>query len=93
MKIYKNIKECRLCFSKKLLPILNLGNHQPSNTLRDKLNIYIPPVPLKILYCKKCKTVQLSSTVKPSFLFSKYVWVTATSVTAKTIVKFFARGF
>ena len=85
MKIYKNIRKCRLCFLKDLILILDLGNHPPSNTLRNRLKIFIPPVPLKILFCKKCNTVQLSSTVNPSFLFSKYVWVTGTSKTAKNL--------
>jgi len=89
MKIYKNIRKCRLCFFKDLISILDLGNHPPSNTLRNRLKIFIPSVPLKILFCKNCNTVQLSSTVNQSFLFSKYVWVTSTSKTAKNYSKIF----
>ena len=91
MKIYKNIKNCRLCFSKKLKPILDLGNHPPSNTLRNKLNTVIPTIPLKILFCNNCNIVQLSSTVNPDYLFSKYVWVTGTSKIIKDYRKYFVK--
>ena len=77
--IYKNIKKCRLCNSGNLIKILNLRDQPSSNTLRSSLRIKEKIIPLSILFCKNCKTVQLSSTANPKYLFDHYVWVTNTS--------------
>lgn len=87
--MFKNIKRCRLCKSDKLNIFFNLGNHQPSNSLKKKINEIIPSIPLKLLFCKSCKTVQLSDTANPKLLFEKYVWVTGTSDGAKKYAKVF----
>lgn len=75
------IKNCRICKSSDLKDILNLGNQPPANSLHKK-NEKIKKFPLKLIFCSKCKTAQLSVSLSPKFLFSKYLWVTATSSTA-----------
>ena len=77
--MFKKIKKCRICFNKHLVNFFDLGNHQPSNSLKNKISDFIPSVPLGLTYCKNCKVVQLSATADPKFLFEEYVWVTGTS--------------
>lgn len=86
----REIKFCRICNSKTLINILDLGNQPPANSLHKK-NEKIKKFPLKLIFCNKCKTAQLSVTLSPKFLFSKYFWVTATSSTAINHSKKFYR--
>jgi hypothetical protein len=83
-QIYVEIDACRLCSSKDLQGILDLGDQPPANSLRKHLNESVPSAPLKLVQCGHCSAVQLTATVDPSYLFSQYVWVTATSATART---------
>jgi hypothetical protein len=81
--IYAEIDACRLCSSKDLYDILDLGSQPPANSLRVDLSESVPVVPLKLVRCGHCSTIQLTATVDPDYLFSRYIWVTATSATAK----------
>ncbi len=83
-QLYAEIEGCRLCSSKDLRDVLDLGTQPPANSLRKDLNESVPCAPLKLVQCGHCSAVQLTATVDPSYLFSKYVWVTATSATART---------
>lgn len=83
------IKECRICTSKELHDILNLGSQPPANSLRKKTDQSLPSVPLKLVQCSHCSAVQLTATVDPAYLFSQYVWVTSTSATARKYSEFF----
>ena len=88
-KIYETIDLCRICKSSQLEEFLDLGSQPPANSLR-KLKAESPPlIPLRLLFCKKCNTVQLGESVDPDYLFSKYIWVTGTSETAKHHSRFF----
>lgn len=78
----KKITCCRLCNSRSLVKIIDLKNQPPANSLHKK-NDKIKKFPLIVLFCKKCKTAQLSISLDPKYLFRKYFWVTATSSTAK----------
>ena len=82
-KIYSEIDACRICSSKNLQNVLNLGDQPPANSLRKSLNELLPSAPLHLVQCEKCFALQLSATIDPLYLFSKYVWVTATSSTAR----------
>ena len=42
-----------------------------------------PSVPLRLIFCENCSTVQLGEDVDPSYLFSQYLWVTGTSKTSE----------
>jgi len=83
-QFYLKIDECRLCDSKNLYSVLDLGDQPPANHLRKELKDLVPHAPLKLLQCGDCSGVQLSATVSPAYLFSEYVWVTATSATARS---------
>jgi hypothetical protein len=81
--IYAEISVCRLCSSNDLQEVLDLGEQPPANSLRKDLKDSVPCAPLKLVHCGCCSAVQLTATVDPSYLFSQYVWVTATSATAR----------
>lgn len=88
-RISSKEKKCRLCHSKKITTFLNLGRQPFANNLPIKINKNEKKVPLKVFFCKNCKTVQLSETVNPKVLFSKYVWQTSTSSAARNFSKTF----
>lgn len=83
-QIFSEIDACRLCSSKDLHDVLDLGSQPPANSLRKNLNESVPNAPLKLVQCRHCSAIQLTATVDPAYLFSQYVWVTATSATARS---------
>ena len=88
-KIHRDIAECRICNSNKIYLALDLGNQPTANQLTKKITANELKIPLKLVFCQDCKTVQLSTTVSGSYLFSKYIWVTKTSKVAKQYSKLF----
>lgn len=77
------IDRCRICDSDALANVLDLGRQPLANSLRrDKAEV-LPVFPLAICRCDDCGTIQLTETVKPEILFSRYVWVTGTSESAR----------
>ena len=82
-KYFETINKCRICFSQQFKEILNLGQQPPANSIYKENSSPPNPVPLRLMFCQKCHTVQLGETVDPSYLFDKYVWVTGTSKAAK----------
>lgn len=82
MQVSEKIENCRICESSKLVNVLHLGDQPPANSLRKNRDETLPNIPLKLVFCENCSTVQLSDTVNPNFLFDHYVWVTGTSSTA-----------
>ncbi len=82
--IFSEVDACRLCSSRDLNDVLDLGSQPPANSLRKDFNELIPNGPLKLIQCGYCSAVQLTATVDPSYLFSQYVWVTGTSATARS---------
>ncbi len=88
-QISKKEKKCRLCLSKKIRVFLDLGKQPFANNLKLSPNHREIKIPLKVFFCKNCKTVQLSETVNPKILFSKYVWQTSTSSSARNFSKSF----
>lgn len=88
--MFKLIKKCRVCGSKKIRSVLNLGNQPPANSLQ-KIKKNQLTIPLNMLRCSSCNTLQLNATIKPSHLFSKYLWVTGTSEAIKRYRDFFVR--
>lgn len=88
--MFKLIKKCRVCYDINLSSVLNLGRQPPANSLQKKI-IKQAGVPLNLLRCNNCCTLQLSATVKSSYLFSKYLWVTRTSEGIKKYRKYFVQ--
>jgi SAM-dependent methyltransferase len=62
---------------------LDLGNQAPANSLFSSSDEVPPNVPLRLIYCDTCSTVQLGEDVNPGYLFNRYLWVTGTSSTAE----------
>ena len=79
---FEIIDSCRLCASKSLEKILDLNEQPPANSLYRPGDDEPCPAPLELMFCRSCSAVQLSATVNPEYLFTKYVWVTGTSKTA-----------
>ncbi|MDP2638327.1 MAG: class I SAM-dependent methyltransferase [Candidatus Levybacteria bacterium] len=81
MQKVKKIYYCRLCKSKKLKKVLDLGKTPPANSflkktqLKDKEDFF----PLVVNFCTNCGQLQLSHVVSPEILFRHYVWVSSTS--------------
>ena len=88
MKIPKTIKikKCRLCFSKKLKKIHDFGNHYVSNFVDKKHIKQGIKAPLKLVYCKKCKLLQLEHSAPQEIMYKKFYWyrssVTSTMINA-----------
>ena len=93
MGIFKTIQECRICHSKNVDHLLDLGDQPPANSLRPALDEQLPMVPLRLGRCGDCGVVLIDADVDPAYLFSHYVWVTGTSSTAKTYAETFCERF
>ena len=88
---YSKITRCRICNSSNLKSIIDLGSQPLANNLQKNFFKKELKIPLKVTFCKVCKTSQLTHTVNPKLLFSKYLWVTKTSSVVKKYSKFFVR--
>ncbi len=76
MKIPKTtkIKKCRLCSNNKLLKIYNFGNHYVSNFVnKSQINKGVR-APLNLVYCKKCKLLQLEHSAPQELMYKKFYW-------------------
>ena len=68
--IFETKNACRICDSYNILEILNLGEQPPANSLYEKGKSNPPSsVPLRLMYCEECSTVQLGEDVDPEYLF------------------------
>jgi SAM-dependent methyltransferase len=81
--IFEIISKCRICDSEDIVLVVDLGDQPPANSLRDRIDDELPLIPLSLCRCSNCSTLQLMHTVAPSYLFSNYVWVTGSSLTAQ----------
>ncbi|MDC0092765.1 class I SAM-dependent methyltransferase [Alphaproteobacteria bacterium] len=90
--IYKTVQSCRICNSSKITEILNFGNQAPANSLYKPTDERPSEVPLRLMFCDNCTTVQLGEDVDPNYLFSQYLWVTGTSKTAEKYSYEFAKN-
>ncbi len=88
---FVEILNCRTCLSSDLIQIIDLGLHPLANSLvKDKSNSEIV-IPLALIRCNECTTVQLSVNVKPELMFQNYLWVTGTTETARNHCKSLAK--
>jgi hypothetical protein len=58
--LYQEITDCRLCASKKLTRVLDLGNHALTGVFPKSREEEIPSGPLQLCKCEDCDLVQLS---------------------------------
>jgi len=91
-EIFESIESCRLCQSKKTLDVLDLGDQPPANSLYKVGETKPVPVPLRLVFCEDCSTVQLGESVDPQYLFCEYIWVTGTSSAVEQYSQEFAKN-
>ena len=76
----ENLKYCRICYSKNLIPYLNLGKHPFSNSFLKYKDIKKEKkFPLVVILCKECGLSQLSIIPNTKFIFSKYDYLSSSS--------------
>ena len=74
------IKFCRLCNSKNLKKVIDLGKTPLANAYsKVKISKKLKRYPLGLKYCFNCGHLQLTHSVKPSKMFSNYLYKTNTS--------------
>jgi len=76
MKIPKTtkIKSCRLCKNIKLKKVYNFGNHYVSNFVNKNYIYRGIRAPLNLVYCKKCKLLQLEHSAPQEIMYKKFYW-------------------
>ncbi len=79
LKYYKF--SCRSCGNEKLKRVLSLGYQPLANNLLKKQNENCDLFPLELNFCEKCFNCQLSVSVEPKKMFSKYLYKSSTSKT------------
>jgi len=84
---YELITICRICKSSKLQSIIHLGEQPLANSLLSEKKENEIFVPLELMRCDDCTTIQLSVNVKPELMFNDYYWVTGTTNTALSHLK------
>ena len=70
----KKISRCRLCFNKNLLKIHSFGNLFVSNFVLKKNIKKGIKAPLVLVYCKKCKLLQLKHSAPQEIMYKKFYW-------------------
>ena len=79
LKIYKF--KCRSCENTKLKRVLSLGCQPLANNLLKNKNDKDELYPLEMNYCPNCHNCQLSVSVDPKKMFSKYIYLSSTTKT------------
>ena len=76
MSIPKTIKinACRLCKNKKMIKIFSYGNIFVSNFVEKKNIKKGIKAPLDLIYCKKCKLLQLNHSAPQEIMYKKFYW-------------------
>lgn len=69
-KIYKEIKSCRICGSKRLTDVLDLG-HQALTGVFPKPDEVLKMSPVVVCKCDHCHLVQLKHTVELSLMYGE----------------------
>ena len=68
--------ECRVCDSKDLSLVVDLGNQPWCNNFLRKEEVGKEPFyPLRVLYCNNCSTSQLDYTVKKEIMFGNHTYL------------------
>ena len=78
--INKELKYCRICYSKKLTKYINLGKHPFSNSFLTRNQVKgEKKFSLAVVLCKKCGLSQLSIIPNTKFIFSEYDYLSSSS--------------
>jgi novobiocin biosynthesis protein NovU/D-mycarose 3-C-methyltransferase len=81
--VYKPHLRCRVCSSKELVPILNIGVVPLANDFRDSTQKRAGYAPLEMMWCPKCTLAQTSVVVDRDVLYKNYSYVTSPSNTMR----------
>ena len=76
MRIPKTTKisKCRLCFNRDLLKLKSYGTFSVSNFVSKKnINRGIK-APLVLVYCRKCRLLQLQHSAPQALMYRKFYW-------------------
>ncbi len=68
--IYNRLKKCRICGSRNIKEVLDLGNQSLTGKFPKTVKKKIIKTPLSLSICKKCKFVQLSHNFNNSHLYN-----------------------
>ena len=81
LKIYKF--KCRCCGNNKLKRVISLGFQPLANNLIKTKYDTIQKFPLEMNYCQNCSNAQLSVAVDAKKVFSKYLYLSSTSMSLR----------
>lgn len=81
--MYLPLTQCRACGYTRLVPVFNLGLQPLANDFCLPGEPRAGYAPLDVLCCGQCGLAQLSVTVDPELLYSKYPYITSTSETMR----------
>ena len=66
------LKNCRSCYSKKLVKVFELGNQKFSGIFPNNINQKkVPSGNLSMIHCMKCSLLQLEETFDPNLMYGK----------------------
>lgn len=88
MQVYHKSKKCRICSSKNLELVLDLGIQPPANSFLKKVSSSEKKFPLRLFFCKDCFLLQLVDIVDKKLLFSHYLYLSSAS---KPILEHFSK--
>ena len=76
MKIPKTTKisKCRLCFNRDLLKLKSYGTFFVSNFVSQKNIKRGVKAPLALVYCKKCRLLQLQHSAPQALMYRRFYW-------------------
>lgn len=92
MRGFDVITKCRSCEGRRLRPFFDLGLQPAANSLLSRPGQKEKHYSLSLVWCAGCGLAQLRETLDPRRLFSRYVWVTGTSRTARNFAESFYRA-
>lgn len=79
LKNFRRNRACRLCRSKNLSKVIDLGKTPLANSFNKSKNKKELMVPLAVDFCKSCYHLQLTHIVNSKKMFDNYLYVTGTS--------------
>lgn len=81
-KNYYKRRTCRLCTSKKLIPVLTLTSCPMADEYipLQRTRIAQPTYPLVLMLCKNCGQMQIQDVVYPENIYKEYLYKTVSSL-------------
>jgi NDP-4-keto-2,6-dideoxyhexose 3-C-methyltransferase len=83
--VIRKIEACRSCDSKRLVPILNLGELYVSDFVNSEGKR--GKAPLELVLCEDCNLLQLKHTVNPELLYREYWYKSGINETIRRDLK------